>query len=73
MKKELGACTHTEGGLTRVDLKRLLMCVNRAIGQNRGGHGPDQRGHARSREESVGDGEMLRHLCPSLQQVRTAN
>lgn len=46
------------------------MCVNRAIGQNRGGNGPDQRGHARGGEESVGHGEVLRHLCAAVQQVR---
>lgn len=47
------------------------MCVNRAIGQNRGRNGPDQRGHARSREEFVGHGEVLRHLRAAVQQVRT--
>lgn len=47
------------------------MCVNRAIGQNRGGHGSDQRGHARGREEPLGHGEMLRDLCAAVQQVRT--
>lgn len=54
----------------RLRLNHLLVCVDRTIGQNRGGNGSDQRRHARSGKESVGDGEMLRHLCSAVQQVR---
>lgn len=45
------------------------VCVDRAIGQDRGGHGPDQRGHARGGEESLRHGEVLRYLCAAVQQV----
>lgn len=39
----------------------------RAIGPHRGGHGPDQCGHARGREELEWHGEMLRTVCSTLQ------
>lgn len=45
------------------------VCVDRAIGQDRGGHGPDQRGHARGGEEPLRHGEVLRYLCAPVQQV----
>ena len=47
----------------------MLEIVHRTTGPHRGGHGPDQRGHERGREELEWHGEMLRHLRAALQQV----
>lgn len=52
---------------TSSDPGRQLNVLLRTTGPHRGGHGPNQCRHARGRKESQRNGEMLWHLCATVQ------
>ena len=56
--------------LSACSVRVAMLCVNRAAGPGGGGHGPNQPGYEGRREEPRRHGEVLRPLCPAMEEVR---
>ena len=69
VNNKLCQCIESQVLYIPVFFKTFLVYLCRANGPDWGGHGPDQPGHARCREEPGGSREMLWSLCAALEKV----